>query len=301
MAADAKTAPVIPNAVKFLWAARTNPGEFALLEKSVLERKPICNNPGLADYITKSALPTSDWIVVAVDSSKPVAERVRGFAILAKRPVEQKVEKKASTKKKAVGPIFRTAPELHMFLDVICATPGYGTPILRFVDQLTRTLGFKLIELHALPNVINYYRKQGYLNSKPGECQENSTITMAADTVAQAKFATVNEALDDEKYNAFLQTLVDDGTAAREYPACKGTGRTKAGCGYDGFLMTRCLPSEGSDEKTSAAAAPKISTGSSKVSSAVSAAAAPSRMMTRAASRKPAGKVSSLTPAPYFS
>jgi hypothetical protein len=175
--------------------------------------------------------------------------------------------------------------------------------MLLFVDQLTVRLGFGLVELHALPNVINYYRKQGYVNARPGDCQENPKITAAASDVGQLKFETIPAALKNKTYTAFLQTLIDDGTAVN--PACRGTGRAKTGCSYDGYLMTRCLPTTLTRAPSNAAAstattttrAPSTGSAATAATAAAAAATAAAAPVTRS---KTLGKGALLKPSAYF-
>jgi hypothetical protein len=134
---------------------------------------------------------------------------------------------------------FRGTDAPRLFLDVICAK-GVGSAMLGEVRRKAASLGLGIVELHALPNVIGFYRSHGFVNAPPGVCAEHADITAAAARVGKARFATNELAIADPAYARFLALLVQESTAAD--PHCRGVEQDDGSCSFDGYVMNRCFP-----------------------------------------------------------
>jgi hypothetical protein len=244
-----------PVGLRAEWTARPNRADFRrALVRATKSAPTLCHNKDLARYANREAK-WADWILSVVENKPRGA--VRGFALVQLRPPsaleppttgkinnsKQTQNGKQTQKQKRRGrpplPVgFRESSVPRLFLDVICA-PGIGAAMLGQVKQKAATMGLGMIELHALPNVIGFYRSQGYVNAGPGSCVEHKDIGVAAARVAKARFATNERAVEDPAFAKFLTVLAHRGTAVDS--TCRGVGQEARGCSYNGYIMNRCF------------------------------------------------------------
>jgi hypothetical protein len=217
--------------LRWRWVQRGQDGAFERgLKRVRASARPLCEAEGLAEYVKRVAR-AADWLLLVDEptAAAPDSERgraVRGFALLKILGGDES------------GPT-------RVFLDVICAK-GVGRAMLAEIRAHTVRLGLPMVELHALPNVIGFYRKQGYINAPPGSCTEDPEITRRAaePMYANARFDRNDRAIRDKGYSRFLKLLVRHGTAANA--KCKGIGQSgnpaaRPGCSFDGYNMNLCL------------------------------------------------------------
>lgn len=162
-------------------------------------------------YVKRNAIENADMIVVSLTKKRTrTGERINlhGFALI-------------RTKKSA------------LYVDVICAK-GVGKKILQRVYENAQHMGKRFITLSALPHVIHFYRKEGFIHSE-NACVEHDNIKRVARESAHMRFKTNNQAITNESFRKLLLILIKHGLVSdkscREINVCKDNG----------FLMTKCL------------------------------------------------------------
>lgn len=158
--------------------------------------------------------------------------------------------------------ILNHQPANGVYIDVICAK-GYGKQMIEHIEKYAKAEGKAFVHLSALPHVINYYRKLGFVHSESDECKEHHLVTKQAEKVKSLRFGKkkikgvvytdAEMAVKDQKFDKLLKALVRHGYTKDK--TCRGTklGYMKFGsnvdgtpnyvngCSVDGYIMRKCL------------------------------------------------------------
>lgn len=124
----------------------------------------------------------------------------------------------------------------EVFLDVICAKPGFGKPLMQ---AFVRTFSHKNIRLNALSYVLSYYQQYGFhFGSRCG--RRNRHLDKLAKTVAPGSFDAYtleNAYRTRSKVRRLLNTLKSENLHVNKQPCGEKNKTCFAG---DGFEMIRC-------------------------------------------------------------
>ena len=121
-----------------------------------------------------------------------------------------------------------------VFIDLICAR-GYGSKLIATIEREARKLDKRYVSLSALPHVINYYRRIGFVHATTGACKEHDDVQTEAEKVKNMRFADDDAAAKNRAFARFLRFLVRKGF--NKDPTCKSIKK----CNIDGYLMRKCL------------------------------------------------------------
>ena len=120
----------------------------------------------------------------------------------------------------------------YLYVDVICSK-GAGKALLKECYDLAKKMGKFQIKLSALPHVISFYRKQGFVHSE--SCTMDSNIQNKSNKILSKRFTNLNNVMKDKNFDDLLSTLVKKKLVAKK--KCK----TVDDCSKDGFSMTKCI------------------------------------------------------------
>ena len=120
-----------------------------------------------------------------------------------------------------------------LYVDIICAS-GVGKKILQEVYKTGREMKKKYITLSALPRVINFYRKEGFLHSENG-CKEKLLITRIAEQVSHLRFSNDTSAKTHGEFQKLLLELIGHRLVTDK--RC----RRIDSCSSMGYTMTKCI------------------------------------------------------------
>ena len=122
-----------------------------------------------------------------------------------------------------------------LYIDVLCAK-GAGKAIIEYTEGLGISMKKPYIVLSALPGVVNWYRRLGFVHAFK-QCTEVSNVHSLALSASRGKFAGTENALQNAKFVKLLQALMKLKLTANK------TCKTVNACAIDGFTMTKCLRS----------------------------------------------------------
>lgn len=128
--------------------------------------------------------------------------------------------------------LIQNRPE-SLYVDIICAS-GVGKKILQEVYKAGKEMEKKYITLSALPRVINFYRKEGFLHSENG-CKEKQLITRIAEQVSHLRFSSDKNAILHEEFQQLLLSLISHKLVTDK--RC----RKITSCSSMGYSMTKCI------------------------------------------------------------
>ncbi|MEK6884952.1 MAG: GNAT family N-acetyltransferase, partial [Nanoarchaeota archaeon] len=135
------------------------------------ECNELCQHMVLQTYIEGDALPLVDVVIGAFLQPS----QLQGFVLI-------QIKRK------------------ELFIDVICAK-GIGKVLIEETIKYAYSKKKKLITLHALPYVINYYRKLGFKLNRPGKCGDEKHIEEDyPKEIRDLKFKNQVEALHNEEF-----------------------------------------------------------------------------------------------------
>lgn len=120
-----------------------------------------------------------------------------------------------------------------LYIDIICAS-GVGKRILQEVYKIGKEMQKKYITLSALPRVINFYRKEGFIHSENG-CKEKKSIERIAKQVSHLRFADDKTAKSHDEFQNLLLSLISHRLVTDK--RC----RKIDSCSSMGYSMTKCL------------------------------------------------------------
>lgn len=119
---------------------------------------------------------------------------------------------------------------------ILVSERGLGSRFTRFIQNLAIRFHVSFIQLFALPNVINFYRRLGFQNARPPQCTESKDIHQVALQVDYMRFRDSLEAIQDPGFFVFLNLLIDHHLTKN--PRCQDVWS----CQEEGFVMTWCNP-----------------------------------------------------------
>ena len=128
--------------------------------------------------------------------------------------------------------LVQTKPE-SLYVDIICAS-GVGKKILQEVYKAGREMRKKYVSLSALPRVINFYRKEGFIHSENG-CKENQSTTTIAKRVSHLRFSSDKDAISHDDFQKLLLLLINQRLVTDK--RC----RKIVSCSSMGYSMTKCI------------------------------------------------------------
>ena len=203
-----------------------------LVTRTYIAKRQVSEKTGTRE---RSALDRADALLLAYEERETRHGKrvlVAGFAILNHEPYD------------------------GIYIDVICAK-GHGKQMMEKIEEYARKEGKKFIHLSALPHVINYYRKQGFVHSRDQSCVEPKPVTTQAKKVEKLRFpkqkvkgdryTEAETAVRDQKFRKLLSLLISKGFAKDN--SCRGPGLIPIkhkgeyhnGCSVDGYIMRKCL------------------------------------------------------------
>jgi hypothetical protein len=91
-------------------------------------------------------------------------------------------------------------------IKILCSNPTFGASMLTHLKGYAFNNKIRLLTLSSLTNVLLFYRKLGFENSK--STHEEPILTEMAKSFENRTFADLNALLDDTSYKHFLSTLV---------------------------------------------------------------------------------------------
>lgn len=173
----------------------------------------ICQRQIQHRYINTSSLKNADGILVASEAltrtrSKQLHQLVNGFAI------------------------FQILGD-SIYLDVICARTS-GKILLNEIYKVAKMLGKTYVKLNALPHVINFYKKEGFVHSE-NNCVSIDKITQLSNSLSSLRFKTQSQALKNKEFFKLLQLLKQNKLVANK--SC----RSVKDCSIDGYTMVKCI------------------------------------------------------------
>lgn len=168
----------------------------------------LCTRGLRKDYVLDTALHAADAIVIAYEISKTRSGQERynffGFSLVRKM-------------------------DDCAYLDVICAR-RVGTTLVGEVVKLAEMWGKPIVQLASIPPAMPFWLKVGFVNGHTPEW--DPTLVEDAARVAQMKFASWEEAVEDPDMKAYLKKLV-----AKRHCASKKLRSLKK-CNENGYVMT---------------------------------------------------------------
>lgn len=192
-----------------------NQGEqFKVFLEFIRAQAPrICQRQIQHKYINKASLKNADGILVASESltrtrSRKLHQLVNGFAI------------------------FQIQDDF-IYLDVICARTS-GKLLLKEIYKLAKLLQKKYIKLNALPHVINFYKKEGFVHAEDS-CVSSNKIALLSNSLSNLRFKTQYDAVKDKDFFKLLQLLQRTKLVANK--ACRSVEE----CSIDGYTMVKCV------------------------------------------------------------
>lgn len=191
---------------------KKNPSLFKLYSKYVVH-VPLCKGLLNKDYIKEEAVAKSHYLIVHVNLTKPTRSKTPLVELSGMGIIRKKKD--------------------HMYLDVVCAKPGIGKQILDAAAELTKTNKMKYLILSAMPYIINYYRKMGFVYGKK-ECKLNDDLKTLNENLKHKRFKNMNGAITNEEYKKLLLVLVQKKMTGKY---CRAVGE----CSQVGFAMTKCV------------------------------------------------------------
>lgn len=128
--------------------------------------------------------------------------------------------------------IIQNKPE-SLYVDIICAS-GVGKKILQEVYKAGREMRKKYVTLSALPRVINFYRKEGFIHSENG-CKEKQSTETIAKQVSHLRFSSDKDAILHDDFQKLLLLLISERLVTDK--RC----RKIDSCSSMGYSMTKCI------------------------------------------------------------
>lgn len=122
----------------------------------------------------------------------------------------------------------------ELYIDVICSK-GYGKKLLQHVDELANYLNKKYITLNALPQVINFYKKLGFVHAEKQCYHKTKIIENMSNHLKNKKFKSHNNSVIDKEFKFLLKVLMHEKLTGNK--SCKSLKE----CSLDGFKMTKCV------------------------------------------------------------
>jgi len=188
--------------------------QFDMMSAFIASQAPnICKGKVRHTYIREQSISGANMMVVAYTAKKGTRSlrdsfNIHGFAFIKKT--------------KSV-----------MYIDVICGI-GVGKRILHTIYNKARALNIKCITLSALPHVINFYRKEGFIHAE--SCKsETEIIRVIAEANKSLRFKDMTQAMSDKAFRKLLSVLVKYKLTSNK--SCKNI----SSCSIDGYVMSKKL------------------------------------------------------------
>lgn len=135
----------------------------------------------------------------------------------------------------------------YAFIDVLCAMPGYGLPLMTSTLQWADDSNVTDVELHALPSVLFFYQRFGF-NFRPS-CDVPSVGFSDEDMAMYKEYSTANnistysDAANDPYTVQFLQFLQQQSLNVKKGmcpPSASADEIAVNDCAVDGYEMHKC-------------------------------------------------------------
>ena len=131
------------------------------------------------------------------------------------------------------------------FIDLICSYHGFGGQMMEKVIQYVKNQNATSVRLHALPHVINFYRRYGFVPtdncSKP---ISTGALLTAWNETKNLRFNDFYAAVQNKSMNKLLKAFMEKKLTADK--ACK----TPFDCGINGYELSLCFPKKQQQKKT---------------------------------------------------
>lgn len=215
----------------------------------------ICNNMIPESFFKKEYLDSDTSIIFVLESKK--SSNIIGFSLCNDLNLESNYN--------------------GIYLDAICCKPGYGSILLKFIENFAQKKKFNFIELSALAYIINYYRKQGYRHTKncrlkEGEGYREKNIPKLAELNVIKKFKNEDDIIywkEGKNKNIILKSINEKdpdfvnflkllsirgyGVSCSKYKKRPKDNKTytfiKKKCMNEGFTMRKCFKKSKSKRK----------------------------------------------------
>lgn len=98
-----------------------------------------------------------------------------------------------------------------LYIDLLCAAEGYGKSTTSYVEKLARKYGYEKIVLNAVHNVIDYWKKLGFINLEKyynvdGKNLENEGVRMEKE-IKNNKKTNNDEDIDQANFEEITNSL----------------------------------------------------------------------------------------------
>ena len=181
----------------------------------------LCANDVDPGYIRRYSLPKADVILVNMIMPSPTQTRSKSISI------------------KLNGFVIMQIKKDYIFIDVICAS-GVGKVLLSKVEKIARQRKKKYIVLNALPHVINFYKKLGFVHGEK-VCQSPNNVREMEKPISSFKFKHVRDAMAHYRFVKFIKFLISKELTAIEDVNKKKKCNGLYACANEGFVMTKCI------------------------------------------------------------
>jgi hypothetical protein len=119
-----------------------------------------------------------------------------------------------------------------LYIDVLCGSGG-GRTLVKAIIELAIEMDKKYVQLNALPQVINFYRKMGFMHTR--SCKEKDHIQKLSAKFKTLLFRKMDHAITHRAFKTLLSALIKDGLTSEK--GCK----TIPNCSVEGYTMTKCV------------------------------------------------------------
>lgn len=138
-------------------------------------------------------------------------------------------------------------PKKESYIDIVCACPGSGRHLIDYFINYSEKTGYRAVSLRALPTVLAYYPKFGFVHKhscKPGEKTLLTPEILSDKKYRDKRYLDIENIYNDDDHYLFLKELKNNGYG-RQDRGCEAANITKedlksANCGTDGYMMRRC-------------------------------------------------------------
>ena len=127
--------------------------------------------------------------------------------------------------------------DVVLYMDMLCSSiAGLGSKLLNIVEDYAKQNYYTKLQLSALPYVINYYRKFGFMFShKQEEFPAITKMYLRYPQLSTLKFTSDEEAKTDKLFTKLMEKLKDNGFAHD-----LGSSNLEE-ASEDGFVMSKHL------------------------------------------------------------
>ena len=146
-------------------------------------------------------------------------------------------------------------------ITIICAKSNGGV-FIKKVDEYALRTGCTYVELEAVNNVINFYRKYGYRHITSCDQEETPALHLTAEVQSTKKFENKEVLNSDKDYVNFMRDLTDSGFSVSCRPDHQKISEDtfyNNMCDANGFRMKKCLTNQTSKHPKGARATKMLS------------------------------------------